>query len=29
MLSNEFKINKVDRSFYVKNINKGYVIVYL
>jgi hypothetical protein len=29
MLSNEFKINKVYKFVYVKNINKSYVIVYL
>jgi len=29
MLSNEFKINKVDICIYVKNIDKGYAIIYL
>jgi hypothetical protein len=29
MLSNEFKINEVDKCVYVKNIDKGYVIVCL
>jgi len=29
MLSNEFKINKVDKFVYVKNIDKGYVTIYL
>jgi hypothetical protein len=29
MLSNEFKINEVDKCIYIKNINKNYVIVYL
>jgi hypothetical protein len=29
MLSNEFKINKVYKFVYVKNINKSYVTVYL
>jgi len=27
MLSNEFKINEVDKCIYVKNIDKGYVII--
>jgi len=27
MLSNEFKINKIDKCVYVKNTNKSYVIV--
>jgi hypothetical protein len=29
MLSNELKINEVDKCLYVKNIDKGYVIVCL
>jgi hypothetical protein len=29
MLSNEFKINKVDKFIYVKHTNKIYIIVYL
>jgi hypothetical protein len=29
MLSNKFKINKIDKYLYVKNTYKGYVIVYL
>ena len=29
MLSNEFKINEVNKCIYVKNTNKGYVIVFL
>jgi hypothetical protein len=29
MLSNKFKINKVDKCIYVKNTYKGYVIVCL
>jgi hypothetical protein len=28
MLSNKFKINKVDRYVYMKKINKGYIIIY-
>jgi len=28
MLSNEFKINKVDRYVYMKKINRGYIIIY-
>jgi hypothetical protein len=28
MLSNEFKINKVDRYVYLKKINIGYIIIY-
>jgi hypothetical protein len=28
MLSNEFKINKVDRYVYMKKINIGYIIIY-
>ena len=29
MLSNKFKINKIDKYIYVKNANNGYVILYL
>jgi hypothetical protein len=29
MLSNKFKINKIDKYIYVKNTNNGYVILYL
>jgi hypothetical protein len=29
MLSNKFKTNKVNKYVYVKNTDKGYVIVYL
>jgi hypothetical protein len=29
ILSNEFKINKVDKYVYIKNANKSYIIVYL
>jgi len=29
MLSNKFKINKIDEYIYVKNANKCYVILYL
>ena len=29
MLSNEFKINKVDICIYVKNIDKAYAIIYV
>jgi hypothetical protein len=29
MLSNVFKIKKVDKFVYVKNIDKGYVTIYL
>ena len=27
MLSNDFKINKVDKYIYIKNTNKGYVML--
>jgi len=29
ILSNEFKINKVDKYVYIKNTNKSYIIVFL
>jgi len=29
MLLNKFKMNKVDRCVYVRNMDKGYVIGYL
>jgi hypothetical protein len=29
MLSNKFKINKINKYIYVKNANNGYVILYL
>jgi hypothetical protein len=29
MLLNEFKINEIDKYVYVKNIDRGYVIIYL
>jgi hypothetical protein len=29
MLLNEFKINKINKYIYVKNTDRGYVIIYL